>query len=77
MSLADINDKAAFSIVTTSSELGISSLVKVGSIVSGRLSTQKYPKSSKALVAELIPEPLNPVRITRRDELFFQLHLMT
>jgi hypothetical protein len=28
------------------------------------LSTQKYPKSSKAFVAADIPEPLSPVMIT-------------
>jgi hypothetical protein len=28
------------------------------------LSTQKNPRSSKALVAEVMPDPLNPVMIT-------------
>ena len=35
-----------------------------GSNVSGMLSTQKYPKSSNALTADDIPEPLRPVMIT-------------
>jgi hypothetical protein len=32
--------------------------------VMGRLSTQKYPRSWNAFVAEDIPEPLRPVMIT-------------
>lgn len=58
---------AAFSIALTDSELGRRSFPNVDSIASGRLSTQKYPRSSNAFVAELIPEPLNPVKITSRE----------
>jgi ABC-type uncharacterized transport system permease subunit len=36
----------------------------VGSKVSGMLSTQKNPRSSNALTADDIPEPLRPVMIT-------------
>jgi hypothetical protein len=37
-------------------------------MVKGRLSTQKYPTSSKAFVAELIPDPLKPVIMTRFED---------
>ena len=37
---------------------------KVASIVTGRLSTQKYPRSWKAFVSDDMPEPLRPVMIT-------------
>ena len=42
----------------------------VESIVSGRLSTQKYPTSSNALVAELMPDPLRPVMTTNLSAAF-------
>jgi hypothetical protein len=54
---------AAFSIAIVDSSLGWRSRANVGSIVTGKLSTQKYPRSSNAFVAELIPEPLRPVII--------------
>jgi hypothetical protein len=39
------------------------------------LSTQKYPKSSKALVADDIPEPLKPVIITMSGPAFSEAAL--
>jgi hypothetical protein len=45
------------------------SRANVGNIVMGRLSTQKYPRSSNAFVAADIPEPLSPVMITISGEL--------
>src|SRR5215203_3694276 len=51
----------------------VTSRPKVGSIVMGRLSTQKYPRSWNALVAEDIPDPLNPVMITMSGTVTFSI----
>lgn len=64
---------AAFSIAVIYSALGNNKRAKVCNIVSGKLSTQKYPESSKAFVAEDIPEPLNPVIITKFGRLLFSV----
>ncbi len=49
--------------------------IKVSARVSGMLSTQKNPLSSKALSATVFPEPESPVRIMVNSSFFFEISL--